>query len=460
MFNYNYIISISFFIGSDIMFEDMKKYQRDKKFLDIDYRIFLLKKLEKVLKDKKEDIYEALYADLGKNENEAFLTEYLIVRKELNYIIKNTRKFARLRKVKTSIINFLSTSYIENEPYGLVLVIAPWNYPINLSLIPLIGAVAAGNSVVLKPSSQSKATSKILKEIIEETFPREVVFCLDGPDANEIAMREKFDYIFFTGSQETGQKLYEKAARDLCPISLELGGKSPCLVMEDADLDLSVKRIFFGKFLNAGQTCVSVDYVLCHESLIDKFIEKMYNTVDEYYKDPLKTDKFGKIINYKEFDRLKAILDQGNIDYEFDYENRKISPVILKTDTTSLLMKDEIFGPVLPVIPYKDLEKSLDYINSAKTPLAFYVFTRDIKKAKAIIKKVSFGGGAINDTIEHISGNIPFGGFKESGFGSYHGKETYFTFVHKKSILNKSLLLDLAIRYPGSNINFLKRLFK
>lgn len=452
----------------------MKEFQRERKFLDIDSRMEVLKNLYNEIDKREDDIADALRLDLGKSEEEAFLTEILMVKTELRYLIRKARKFASPKRIKSSIFNFPSKNYILNEPYGLVLVVSPWNYPFNLSIIPFAGAIASGNSVILKPSSQSKYTTKIMEDIIRASVPIEYGYLLTSMDANEISMEEKFDFIFFTGGEDTGRKFYEKAARDMCPVVLELGGKSPALILDDADIELSVKRLLFGKLLNSGQTCVSVDYVYCSEKVMARFLKEVENVLEKRYSPWIESDKFGKIINDDEYSRLKSVINEeleyqkniGSIkdintenNLSFDDKRRKISPVVFVTDDKSPLMKRENFGPVLPVIGFSDVDEVLDNINSKKTPLAFYVFSKDEKKALDIMKKVSFGGGAINDTIQHIVGEVPFGGFKDSGMGKYHGKDTYFTFVHEKTVMSKSLVFDMKVRYPGEDISLIKKIF-
>lgn len=461
----------------------MREFQKKRKFLDIDSRMEVLKNLYNEIDKREGDIADALRLDLGKSEEEAFLTEILMVKTELRYLIRKARKFASPKRVKSSIFNFPSKNYILNEPYGIVLVVSPWNYPFNLSIIPFAGAIASGNSVVLKPSSQSKHTTAIIDEIIKESVPIEYGFVLSGSEANSISMEAKFDFIFFTGGEDTGRKFYEKAAKDMCPVVLELGGKSPALILDDADIELSVKRLLFGKLLNSGQTCVSVDYVYCSENVLESFLSETNKLLGERYSHWIKSDRFGKIINEEEYLRLKKVISEeheyqkkgklsvdklGNIrankvakeeSIYFDDIKRKISPVVFVTDEDSPLMKRENFGPVLPVIVFSDVDEVIDKINSKKTPLAFYVFSKDEKKAMDIMKRVSFGGGAINDTIQHIVGEVPFGGFRDSGIGKYHGRDTYFTFVHEKSVMSKSLAFDMKVRYPGEDISLIKKIF-
>lgn len=443
------------------MFEEMRKYQNDRKFLNLEKRRKNLMAFKKTIKENKADILKALQLDLDKNPNEGFLTEYLMVMEELNFLIKNFNKLAKPQRVRGSLFNFPSKTYIYKEPYGLVLIVAPWNYPFNLSMIPFLGALAGGNSVVLKPSKKAPATSEILKKIVEENCPPEIGQVVNGKDGNDLVMKEKFDYIFFTGGLETGRKFYKKAAEDLVPITLELGGKSPALICPDADIKISAKRIAFGKFLNSGQTCVSVDYAIVHESLVDDFIKEVEENIHKFFgADPLKSNNYGKIIGREDFERITNTLKKAGLAYRADEKNLKISPLVARVNKESPLMEREIFGPILPVITYKNISEPINFINSGKTPLAFYVFSKDIEAAKELMEKVSFGGGAINDTINHIVGRAPFGGFRESGLGSYHGIKTFETFIHKKTVLDKALKFDSPFRYPGADIRVIKKFYK
>lgn len=420
-----------------------------------------LEKLRKEIQYREKDISSALYLDLKKSRTDAIMTEVGMVLKELDSLINNIQKYRRPEKVKNSILNFRSKSYIYKEPWGKVLIVSPWNYPFNLSMIPLCGAIAAGNSVVLKPSKEAKWTRKIIKEIVEKVFPRKMCTVLDGEDANKIVMEEKYDYIFFTGGYETGKLFYKKAALDMVPVTLELGGKSPALILKSADLKLTAKRIAFGKFLNAGQTCVSVDYCFCPRNMVKEFRLEILSVIREFYGyDALNSKNLGAIINDNSFKRLISTLDKEGIRVKFNREERKIEPTVFVTDLNSPFMKREIFGPILPIIPYDYEEKALQYIKEHRTPLAFYIFG-DEEEAKKIAERIKFGGCSINDTISHMVGELPFGGMGESGIGKYHGENTFYTFVNQKSVLIKKKWLDISLRYPGrASIKILKKIFK
>lgn len=420
-----------------------------------------LKKLRDKISLREKDISSALFLDLKKSRNEAIMTEVGMVLKELDSLINNLDEYRQPTRIRNSILNFRSKSYIYKEPWGKVLIVSPWNYPFNLSMIPLCGAIAAGNSVVLKPSKEAKWTRKIIKEIVESVFPRNLCTVLDGEDANKIALEEKYDYIFFTGGYETGQLFYKKAAEDMVPVTLELGGKSPSFILKSADLKLAAKRIAFGKFLNAGQTCVSVDYCFCPRSMARELRLEILSVIREFYGyDSLNSKNLGGIINDESFNRLISTLDNEGIKARFNREQRKIEPTVFITDLDSAFMKREIFGPILPIIPYDYEEKALQYIRENKTPLAFYIFG-DEDEAKKIAARMKFGGASINDTISHMVGELPFGGMGESGIGSYHGVDTFYTFVHEKSVLVKKKWLDLNLRYPGkASISILKKIFK
>lgn len=420
-----------------------------------------LKKLRKEISFRERDISSALYLDLKKSRTEAIMTEVGMVLKELDSLIKNLEKYRSPEKIGNTILNFRSKSYIYKEPWGKVLIVSPWNYPFNLSMIPLCGAIAAGNSVVLKPSKEAAWTRKIIKEIIEKVFPRKLCVVLDGEDANETIMKEKYDYIFFTGGYETGQIFYKKAAEDMVPITLELGGKSPAFILKSADLKLAAKRIAFGKYLNAGQTCVAVDYCFCPREMADKLRLEILSVIREFYGyDALHSKNLGAIINDKSFDRIVDALDKEGIRAKINREERKIEPTVFVTDLNSPFMKREIFGPILPIISYDYEEKALQYIKENRTPLAFYIFG-DEDEAKKIAERMKFGGASINDTISHMVGELPFGGMGESGIGAYHGIDTFYTFVHQKSVLVKKKWPDISLRYPGkAGVGILKKIFR
>jgi aldehyde dehydrogenase (NAD+) len=435
---------------------------------NIQYRKEKLIQLLHAIESHEESIIEALYQDLKKPAYEAVITETAYIVNELRDTIKNIRKWAKPKRVWPSLLNFPSTDRIYKEPYGKVLIIAPWNYPFQLAFSPLIAAVAAGNQVVLKPSEISFNTSQIISKIIQECFENTHVCCVEGGvDKAEELLKERWDYIFFTGSVAVGHKIAQAAAQNLTPVTLELGGKSPCIVDESADLPLAAKRIVWGKFLNAGQTCIAPDYLVIHHSIKMHFIELLQKEITAFYgNNPEKSPDFARIINSKNWNRLTTYLKGVNIVIggERNLEDLYIAPtVVLDPDWNSLIMNEEIFGPLLPVIGYESESEIDDIIKKHANPLAFYVFTKNKSFAQDLIQKHSFGGGCINDTLIHFTNkNLPFGGIEKSGMGAYHGKLSFDLFTHFKPVISKGNWLDIPIRYAPykSNIDWIKKLLK
>ena len=434
------------------LIESQRKYFGSGFTLDVKTRLGYLKKLKNAIKQRESKLCECLYYDLGKTASEAYMTEIGMVLEELSLFIKRLKGWAKPKKAKTPIAQFPSSGYVLPSPYGCTLIISPWNYPFLLSVQPLIGAVAAGNTVLLKPSKLSEHTSKAIKELIESVFPEgyaAVVY--EGEGVGSKLLEYKFDYIFFTGGADTGRSVYQKAAKNLTPVTLELGGKSPAIVDKTAKTHLAAKRIVWGKFLNAGQTCVAPDYVLVHESVADTFSASIKKWTDKLFPDALNNPGHGKIINRRHFERLKNLLE-GNIVYGGNYNENalKIQPtVIYPASPEDKAMSEEIFGPVLPVIKYSDESEIYDIIDRHPSPLALYLFTCDKNVRHRILAKVRFGGGCVNDTVVHLTAPaLPFGGVGNSGTGSYHGKKSFDTFTHYKSVLKKSIRLDLPVRYP------------
>ena len=428
-----------------------REYFKSGATLDVKTRIRYLKALKAEIELRAADISAALKSDLGKSESEAYMTEIGMALEDLGYQIKHAKKFAKPRRRRSPLAQFPSKSFILPAPYGNTLVISPWNYPFLLSVQPLVGAIAAGNTVLLKPSRASAATSAILKEIIEKVFPQGLAACIYGTDEiNNEVLDYKFDYIFFTGGKDVGKKVYGAASKNLTPVTLELGGKSPVVVDQTAKIELAAKRIVFGKFLNVGQTCIAPDYVIAHESIADKLVECIKKYIQKLYPDALKNADYGKIISARHFERVKNLIC-GNVIYggKSDEQTHKIEPtVIYPSSLDDAAMQEEIFGPVLPVLTYATNEQLFNIVDKNPTPLAFYFFTGKKKNAKYILPRVLFGGGCINDTIIHVaSTHIPFGGVGGSGIGSYHGAKSFETFSHFKSVLKKSNLIDLPIRY-------------
>lgn len=421
---------------------------------DIAFRRLQLKKLRQVIRHYEPDILKALKEDLNKASFEAYETEIGIVLQELNHTIQHLHRWASPSRVPTPLMHFPASSHVYREPYGTVLIMSPWNYPFQLTLVPLIGALAAGNCVVLKPSEYSVHTAAVIEKMITENFDSGYISVIrGGREANQSLLEQKFDYIFFTGSPTVGRLVMKSAAWHLTPVTLELGGKSPCIVDETAKLDLAARRIVWGKFLNAGQTCVAPDYVLVHPAIKDALIEKMKEAVRTFYGDDvLQNDEYPKIINRKHFDRLQGLMDGEEVvcGGGTDPDSLKIEPTILSGVTfKSPVMQEEIFGPLLPVLTYDNLQDTFAFMQKQPKPLAFYYFTQSKKRAALALREVPFGGGCINSTVIHLSNpHLHFGGVGESGMGQYHGKASFDTFTHEKSVMKKSTLIDISLPYP------------
>lgn len=433
--------------------ELQRKFFKTGKTLDPAYRLAALEKLEKSVKAHEKEVMEALKLDLGKSEQEAFMCEYGLSLSELNHMKKHLKSYARRRRVKTPLTNVLAASYVYKMPYGNVLVMSPWNYPFLLTMEPLIDAIAAGNTVVLKPSAYSPNTSLAIKHIIEEAFEEAyVAVTLGGRAENQKLLDERFDLIFFTGSQRVGTEVMQKAAVHLTPVTLELGGKSPCIIDRDADIKLAAKRVVFGKYLNLGQTCIAPDYVLCHKEVKEEFVKAVKAEIEKQFPEPFSSGSgYGKIINEKHFDRLLGLIDKEKVVMggKSDRDTLKIEPTVMDNVAyEDAVMQEEIFGPLMPILEFEDLNKVLEDIDDRPHPLAFYYFTNDLKKANKVISRCRFGGGCINDTIIHIATSyMPFGGVGASGMGNYHGKSGFDTFSHSKSIVDKKRILDVNMRY-------------
>ena len=421
--------------------------------LSADYRLNALRKLKNCIKAHESDIMDALRADLGKGAQESYMCEVGLTLSELSYMLSHTRRFMREKTVATPLAQFASRSYVKPSPYGTVLIMSPWNYPFLLTMEPLVDALAAGNTAIVKPSAYSPATSEVIKKIIAECFNPEYVAVVTGGRAeNTCLLDAEFDYIFFTGSKAVGKEVMRHAAEHLTPVTLELGGKSPCIVAPDANLKLAARRIVFGKYLNCGQTCVAPDYVLCHSSVYEKFIECVKSEiVRQFSEKPLENPEYGKIINEKHFNRILSLIDRDKLVFggASDASSLRIEPVVMRDVTEDdAVMKEEIFGPVMPVLSYDDADSMLARINSHDHPLALYVFSGSKAFIKKITSSVSFGGGCVNDTIIHLAtSNMGFGGVGGSGMGSYHGRDGFNTFSHRKSIVDKKTWLDLPMRY-------------
>ena len=412
-----------------------------------------LRRLLRALEQSEGDLLAALERDLGKHPFEGYETEVGLVRQHLRYTLSHLRRWAGPKLAAVSPLHFPAGAFIRPESRGLVLIIAPWNYPVQLCLIPLIDAIAAGNCAVLKPSAYAPATSRVLRELVESCFAPDHIAVVEGGRAeNEALLEQKFDYIFFTGSVAVGRLVMEKAARWLTPVTLELGGKSPCIIDQTADLPLAAKRLAFGKYLNAGQTCVAPDYVLVHRDVHDGLLALLAGEIAAFYgSDPLACPDYGRIVNEKHFHRLMGLMDSGRVvcGGTGSAETLQIAPTVLAdVSPDSPVMSEEIFGPVLPVLAYESLDEAVAFVNARPKPLALYLFTTDKAAERRVLRDCSFGGGCINDTIIHLAtSDMGFGGVGESGMGSYHGKLSFDTFTHYKSIVKKSNRLDLPVRY-------------
>ncbi|PAE22452.1 aldehyde dehydrogenase family protein [Bacillus sp. 7504-2] len=432
------------------------------------FRIKALQKLNQVIREGEKRLIQSLKEDLNKSEFDAYSTEIGIVLEEIRYTLKNIRSWAKPKKVKTPLTHIGAKSYIYPEPYGVAFIIAPWNYPFQLAVAPLIGAIAAGNCAVIKPSELTPRTSLVLAELINSHFPEEYIAVVEGgKETSEALLKENFDYIFFTGSVQVGRIIMESAAQHLTPVTLELGGKSPCIVHVDANLKLAAKRIAWGKFMNAGQTCIAPDYVYVDKKVKDEFLAHLKRAVNELYgQEPLENLHYTKIVSEQHFNRLRSFLAEGEIFYggKSSEEKLMIAPTVL-TDITwdYSVMEDEIFGPILPVLEYRQLSEAVEEIRSRPKPLAFYLFTESSDVQNRLLEQVSFGGGCINDTVYHIANPyLPFGGVGNSGIGAYHGKGSFNTFSHDKSILKQTTLFDIPLRYPNfkNGLKYIKMVFK
>lgn len=453
----------------EILFGQQKEFFRAGITKDISFRIATLNKLKNLIIDHEKEILAAVYADLHKVEIDAYATELSGVYNEINIAIRNVRDWAAREKVSTPMFMMPSKSYIYKEPYGVTLIIAPWNYPFQLLMMPLVGAIAAGNTAILKPSELSSHTAAVLEKIINASFPEEYihVVCGAAPETQAL-LALPVDYIFFTGSVPVGKSVMAAAAKNLTPLTLELGGKSPAIVHESANLKTAASRISWGKFINAGQTCIAPDYVLVHESVKDAFIDEMIKVILKFYgEDASRHPRYCRIINDRHFQRLTAFIDPQKTVYggKTDPADRYIEPTLLyPADWSDPVMLDEIFGPILPIIPYADLDDIIQKINERPKPLSLYLFVNNKVIRRKIIREASFGGGAVNNTIMHIVSHLlPFGGVGPSGMGRYHGKYSFDTFSHTKSVLRSYNLadpVDMAAPHKGGLMKFILNLKK
>ena len=430
-----------------------RKYFQTGATLPVSFRVDALRRLYDEISGSEKEIHDALRKDLGKSGFESYMCETGLVLEEISYMLKHVRRFAGEKRVRTPLAQFHSRSYKKPSPYGVTLIMSPWNYPFMLTLSPLVDALAAGNTAVVKPSAYSPNTSEVIRQILTKCFEPQYVSVVTGGRAeNTCLLHEHFDYIFFTGSQSVGKEVMRSAADHLTPVTLELGGKSPCIVDQTANIKLAARRIVFGKYLNCGQTCVAPDYIYCHRSVRDRLIKEIQKQIrNQFGKKPLDNKDYGKIINEKHFDRILGLIDKEKVVFggNCDRDALRIEPTVMNNVTFSdAVMQEEIFGPVMPVLTFDSLDEVIRNVNAMPHPLALYLFTSSKAAAKKVTARCGFGGGCINDTIIHLATTeMGFGGFGESGMGSYHGKTGFDTFTHYKSIVDKKTWPDLPMRY-------------
>lgn len=451
-------------------FYDSKAFFNTQQTKDISFRKEQLKKLSKAIKSYESDILEALYTDLGKNKVEAYTTEIGITLKSIKNARKELKNWTKTKNVDTPLYLFPTKSYIKKEPYGTVLIIAPFNYPFQLVFEPLIGAIAAGNTAIIKPSELTPNVARVIKRLINETFDANYIEVIEGGiEETQTLIHLPFDYVFFTGSENVGKIVYQAASENLVPVTLEMGGKSPVIVDETANIKVASERICFGKFTNAGQTCVAPDYILVHESVKDDLITALSKTLREFYGQNIQqSPDYGRIVNLKHYHRLTSLLNSAQMNIVFgghsDEDERYIEPTLLDHVTNdSAIMQEEIFGPILPILTYQSLDEAIAFIHQRPKPLSLYLFSEDENATQRVINELSFGGGAINDTLMHLANpKLPFGGVGASGMGRYHGKYSFDTFTHEKSYIFKSTRLESGVHLPPykGKFKYIKAFFK
>ncbi|WP_088012033.1 aldehyde dehydrogenase [Gottfriedia acidiceleris] len=441
---------------------------RSGKTRSYEFRMKQLDKLYKVISENEKLILEAVHKDLNKSVFEGFFGDIALILNEISYVKKHLRKWMKPSNVRTPITHFGSSCKTYREPFGVNLIISPWNYPFQLTFIPLIGAISGGNTAIIKPSELTSNSSALISRIIKETFPREFIACVEGGVEESVALlNEKFDHIFFTGSVQVGKIVMQSASEHLTPVTLELGGKSPTIVDSSANLKLAARRIAWGKFFNAGQTCIAPDYVYVHESIEEKFLGAIKEEIERLYtKNPLTYSDYTHIVNNRNFVRLKKMLEGPKVFHggKTDENTLAIEPTILtNVSLNHAVMQEEVFGPILPVLPFKSIDFVINEINKNPKPLALYLFTEDKSIKERIIGDVPYGGGCVNDTIFHITTpHLPFGGVGQSGHGSYHGIHSFKCFTHEKSVLTQTTKFDLSVRYHTSKgaLTIIRKLFK
>lgn len=450
----------------ELILNKQRKYFYQGKTLKLDFRLNQLKKLYACIKKYENEINEALKLDLGKSSFESYMCEVGMVLSEITYMLKHLKTYTRKQKVRTPLAQFKAKSYRKAIPYGNVLIISPWNYPFLLTIEPLVDALAAGNTCIVKPSAYSPFTSEIMVKIIKECFDEQYVAIITGGrKENTTLLQQKFDMIFFTGSQNVGKEVLRQSANNLIPVVLELGGKSPCIVDASANLALAARRIVFGKFLNCGQTCVACDYIICDHKIKDKLIEALIKQIKvQYGENALTNNDYGKIINEKHYQRLLSLIDDNKVIYGGNYNDStlQIGPTIMDNVVEEdAIMQEEIFGPIIPILTYDDFDMMINELKAKPKPLACYLFSNDKKHINKVEEELSYGGGCINDVIIHLAtSEMGFGGVGESGMGAYHGKAGFEAFSHYKSIVNKATWLDLPMRYQPYTSKLYRKLVR
>jgi aldehyde dehydrogenase (NAD+) len=450
--------------------QKLSEFYRSGATMSADFRMEKLKKLKEAIYEYEKELHEALYTDLKKSPEESWITETGMTIAGISHTLKNLKKWMRPEKVPTNLLNLPSRSFIYKEPLGVVLIIGPWNYPLQLLFMPLIGAIAAGNCAVLKPSEFAPATSRVMRNIIEKYFSKDHILFVEGEGDKivpSLIRSFNFNHIFYTGSTQVGREVYKMAAEKLVPVTLELGGKSPCVVESDANIKVAAKRIAVTKFSNAGQMCVAPDYVLAHESVKDQLVAELIVNIKSFYsEDPSNDYHYGKIINEKQFRRLIDYLDHGRVVYGGGHDDTKhfIEPTIMEdVDIETAVMGEEIFGPLLPVISFKTFEEAKSIIDKNPDPLAFYVFTQSSEKEKQWLRSVHFGGGCVNNASWHLTNfDLPFGGRGNSGIGAYHGKYSFDLFSHSKAVMKTPTWFDPKLKYPPfeGKLSFFKKIIR
>ena len=447
--------------------QKQRDYFATGKTKDVEFRIQQLKKIRQLVIDNEQSIMDALKKDLNKSKMEAFGTEIGFLIADIDHTLKSIRSFVKPQKVKTPLFHQLGSSWIQPDPYGVTYIIAPWNYPFQLALSPVVGAVAAGNTCVIKPSELSSNTANLIEKLINQNFEEGFLkVIVGGVNESKALLDQRFDYIFFTGGTEIGRYIYQQAAKFLTPVTLELGGKSPCFVDETFNTNWGIKRIVWGKFTNAGQTCVAPDYILVDKKAKQKFVELFIKTTKEFFgENPQQSPDYGRIINERHFLRLARLLEKGNVllGGQTDIKDLYIAPTLIDgMSVDDAVMQEEIFGPILPIIEYDKLEDAIKFVNARNKPLALYIFSDDKMYQERVLNETSSGNASINECLMHVAQfELPFGGVGESGIGGYHGKFSFETFSHMKGVLKKSTLSDLKQRFPPyteSGTNLIKKL--